>query len=289
MHFHECDLGSATRGRPTWSGLLQLSLVGIPVKAYAAVRSNEVSHFHMLHAGCGQRLRYLKHCPTHGNVASEEVARGYEYAKGKHLVVDPAELERLRPERDRALRLERFLDPGAIDPVLFAGRSLYLLPDGNAAGHAYHVLLDVMTRRGQWALGQVVLSSSRHLIAVRPTGSLLTLHVLHYPEFLHARPAEPAPGKPTTPEESRLAELVLDAVSGAVDWHAYRDQRADDIRKLIEAKMAGQPIERDEPARDLLPLLEALKQSVAQADKPETRCESSAPRKPTRKPRRTSA
>src|SRR5262245_13734816 len=100
--------------RPSWSGLLQLSLVGIPVKAYASVRSHEGSDFHMLHAGCGQRLRYLKHCPTHGPVPAEDIVRGYEYAKGKHLVLDAAELEALRPVRDRALRLERFIDPAAL-------------------------------------------------------------------------------------------------------------------------------------------------------------------------------
>jgi DNA end-binding protein Ku len=131
-------------GRPSWSGLLQLNLVGIPLKAYPAVRTREAPCFHQLHADCGQRIRCPKHCPVHGPVDSAAIVRAYEYGPGQHLVLDPDELERLRPAQDRALRLERFLSPGQCDPLLFGGRSLYLLPDGPAAVHAYGVLVAVL-------------------------------------------------------------------------------------------------------------------------------------------------
>jgi non-homologous end joining protein Ku len=44
------------------SGLLQFSLVGIPLKAYPAFRTRDVPTAHFLHADCGHRLRYTKHC-----------------------------------------------------------------------------------------------------------------------------------------------------------------------------------------------------------------------------------
>ena len=69
---------TAPAGRPSWSGLLQLSLVNIPLKAYAAVRTRDVPTAHLLHAGCGQRLRYAKHCPRHGPVDAAAVVKGYE-------------------------------------------------------------------------------------------------------------------------------------------------------------------------------------------------------------------
>ena len=115
---------AALAGRPSWSGLLQLSLVNIPLKAYAAVRTRDVPTAHLLHADCGQRLRYAKNCPRHGPVDAAAVVRGYEYGPGQHLVVEPDELDHLRPAQDRALRLERFFEPGQLDPVLYAGRSL---------------------------------------------------------------------------------------------------------------------------------------------------------------------
>jgi hypothetical protein len=98
-------------GRPSWSGLLQLSLVGIPLKAYPAVRSRQASHFHQCHTACGQRIRYAKHCPVHGAVAAAAIVRGYEYGPGRHVLLEPEELDPLRPAQDRALRLERFLEP----------------------------------------------------------------------------------------------------------------------------------------------------------------------------------
>ena len=80
---------AAPYGRPSWSGLLQFSLVGIPLKAYPAVRSRDVPSGHLLHADCGQRLRYAKHCPRHGPVNAAAVVKGYEYGPGQHLVVEP--------------------------------------------------------------------------------------------------------------------------------------------------------------------------------------------------------
>ena len=159
---------AAPGGRPSWSGLLQLSLVGIPLKAYPAVRSRETSSFHQYHADCGQRIRYAKQCPLHGTVEGAAIVKGYEYAPGQHLVIAPEELDPLRPARDRALRLERFLEPSAIDPLLFSGRGLHLLPDGPAARQGYDVLCQALLQRQRWALGRMVLGGQRQVVLVRP-------------------------------------------------------------------------------------------------------------------------
>src|SRR5216683_810736 len=84
---------AAPYGRPSWSGLLQLSLVGIPLKAYPAVRTRDVPSAHLLHADCGQRLRYAKHCPAHGPVDSAAIVRGYEYGPAQHVIAQPDELD----------------------------------------------------------------------------------------------------------------------------------------------------------------------------------------------------
>ena len=121
--------GCATaRGRASWSGLLQLSLVTIPVKAYPAASTSQQIHFNQLHAGCGQRIRYEKHCPVHGKVEAGAIVSGYAYAPDQYVVIDQAELEPLRPAKERSLSLERFVDPQELDPALFSGRTLYLMP-----------------------------------------------------------------------------------------------------------------------------------------------------------------
>jgi DNA end-binding protein Ku len=78
--------GLTPNGRPSWSGLLQFSLVGIPLKAYPAVRTGDVPSAHLLHADCGQRLRYAKHCPVHGPVDNAAIVKGYEYGPGRHVM-----------------------------------------------------------------------------------------------------------------------------------------------------------------------------------------------------------
>jgi len=259
---------AAGRGRASWSGLLRLSLVAVPVKAYPATATSSESRCHQLHADCGQRIRYEKHCPLHGKVDSGAIVSGYEYAKDQYLVLDDAELDQLRPAADRALSLEHFLDAGQIDPALFAGRSLYLLPDGPAAQLPFAVLVQALHARRKWAVGRVVLSQRRQMVLVRPRERMLALHVLHYPAQVRSSAAlEGEIRAATIPEvESQLAGVLLDACSQAVVWSDYHDDSAEQLAALIDAKLQGRP-----PAttaaqeRHILSLLEALKQSVAAA------------------------
>src|SRR5271166_1972646 len=163
-HPDEPDLAAslttaAPRGRPSWSGLLRLSLVSVPVKADPAVATSSVSHFHQLHAGCGQRIRYQKRCPVHGPVDAAAIVRGYALAPDQHVLVEPEELDRLRPAKDKVLLLEHFLPAQQIDPSCFAGRSLYLLPDRLAAQHPYAVVAEAMRQARRWAIGRVVFSA----------------------------------------------------------------------------------------------------------------------------------
>ena len=257
----------ASRGRSSWSGLLRISLVAVPVKAYPAVSSNAtVPHIHLLHAGCGQRIGYQKHCPRHGTVPAEAIVRGYEYAPGQHVVVDADELEKLRPARDKALVLEQFVSIRDVDPIFFAGRSLYLLPDGTAAQHAYVVLVAALAEAAKAALGRVVLSGSRQLVLVRPHGKLLALDVLHYPAQVRTVASWEGDLTPSTatPAERELAAELIALASTPLDWSRYRDTSAEELAHLLQAKIAQQPpaAAADEPVA-VLQLLDALKQSVA--------------------------
>jgi DNA end-binding protein Ku len=278
---------AAPRGRPSWSGLLRLSLVSVPIKAYAAVSTTSVSHFHLLHAGCGQRIQYAKHCAHHGAVAADAIVRGYEYAPDQYVVVEPQELEQLRPARDQALLLDQFLPVHAVPPTFYAGRSLYLVPDGPAAQHPYSVLVEAFRQAGQAVLGRVVLSNQRQLVLVRPCGRVLVLDVLHYPAQVRSVAAWEAdlPLCTATDSERALAGQLIALASGPVDWGRYRDSSAEELAALIAAKRAQQPPQAvvDEPV--VLSLLEDLKQSMAAAQ-PES-AEPAAPK--ARKPRRRRA
>jgi DNA end-binding protein Ku len=196
--------------------------------------------------------------------------RGYEYAPGQHVVVEADELEKLRPGRDKALVLEQFISIQDVDPVFFAGRSLYILPDGPAAQHPYGVLVAVLTQAAKAALGRVVLSGSRQLILVRPCGKLLALDVLHYPAQVRRAASWEVDLTPSTatPAERQLAAELIALASAPLDWSRYRDTSGEELATLLQAKIAKQPsaVPADEPIA-VLQLLDALKQSVAAAER----------------------
>jgi DNA end-binding protein Ku len=260
--------------------------VSVPVKAYPAIRGAPASPFHFLHADCGQRIGYQKHCPQHGAVSAEAIVRGYEYAPDRYVIMEAEELEQLRPARDKALVLEQFVPVGEIDPTLYAGRSLYLLPDGVAAQHPYGVLAEAMQRAGQGALGLVVLSSQRQLVVVRPWGRLLVLDVLHYPAQVrsHAGYAAELTSPVATEAERTLARQLLALASTPLDWARYPDRSAEELAALIQAKIAQQPPAAPAEEPVVLNLLDALKQSVAQASQPQ-RVEQTSTAAPSRKRR----
>ena len=277
---------SAPPGRPSWSGILRISLVAIPIKAYPAVTSSSRGpQAHLLHADCGQRITYHKHCPRHGPVPADAIVKGYEYAPDRYVVVDSQELDRLRPARDQALLLEQCIPVAQVDASLFAGRSLHLLPDGAAAQHPYAVLAEALAAAGQGALGRVVLSSQRQLVLVRPAGRVLVLDVLHYPAQVRS-PASwetALPACVSSEAERTLANQLIALSGGAVDWGRYRDTNAEELAALLQTKMAQQPpaVPTEEPV--VLSLLDALKQSVAQVAQAEARPETTTAK--TRKSR----
>src|SRR6516165_9610326 len=110
--------------RSSWKGFLKLSLVSIPVKAYTATTSSggEI-HLNQLHAECHSRIQYKKTCPIHGEVKQDQIVQGYEQAKGQYVVIDPDELEKLRTEDDKAIKIDSFIEPGVLDPIYFSGKS----------------------------------------------------------------------------------------------------------------------------------------------------------------------
>ena len=260
---------SPPRGRPTWSGLLRLSLVALPVKAYPAVAGKTVSHFHLLHAGCGQRLQYQKRCPKHGPVPSDAIVKGYPYSRDRCVVVAPEELEKLRPAKDKALMLEQFVSLGEIDPVRFAGRSLYLWPDGVAAQHPYGVLVAALHKTGKAALGRVVWSSQRQLALVRPCARLLVADVLHYPAQVRTASGTEADLPEAQPNaaaaELDLACQLIALAGGPLDWSRYRDTSADELAAFSPSQDRSAAARHDSRRAGPLAPIGGPKRSVATA------------------------
>lgn len=257
--------------RSSWKGYLRLSLVSVPVQAFNAVVSGggEI-HLNQLHADCGSRIRYKKVCPIHGEVSNSEIVSGYEHSKGRYVIVEPDELDKLRTDADRAVNIDTFVEPDEIDPLYYDGRSYYLVPDGPVGQKPYAVLTRAMQALGKYAVGQAVFSGKEQLVLVRPVEDLLVMTMLNY-EAQVRRPSafDDELTKPdVSKEEVRLAETLIKAsTTGKFDLNKYHDLYTERLTKLINAKVQGEEIVAppEEEVTPVINLMDALRKSVAQA------------------------
>jgi hypothetical protein len=143
---------AAASARTVWKGFIQFSLVSVPVRAYTAAAGGggggRIS-LNQLHSACHSRIKYQKVCPLHGEVPADEIVSGYEFAKDQYVVVDPAELDKLRTPKERAVTIEGFIDPADVPIRHYSGTAYYLAPDGPIGHKPYALLHRVMQDTGR--------------------------------------------------------------------------------------------------------------------------------------------
>ena len=140
--------------RPTWKGYLKVSLVNIPVKVYPATESSATISFNQLHAECQTRINQKKWCPKcEREITSAEVVKGYEFEKGRWVVIDDEDIAKVRTESTKVINLVQFAGDDEIDPM-YVDRAYYLVPDGAMAADAYAVMRDGMHGQGRRRQGR---------------------------------------------------------------------------------------------------------------------------------------
>lgn len=167
--------------RASWKGNMTFGLVSFGVEAFNAInREGSDIHFHQLHAKCHSRIHYEKVCPIHGPVPNDEIVSGYEISKGRYIEIDPEELDAVRTQHERALKIDAFVSPETIDPLYFDGRMYYLLPADGTAEEPYAVVTAAMEREERYGVGQVVFSGKDQVVLVRPMEGVLHMAMLNY-------------------------------------------------------------------------------------------------------------
>jgi DNA end-binding protein Ku len=251
--------------RPTWKGYLRVSLVTIPVKVFPATESAATISFNQLHAECQTRIqqkRWCSHCER--EVPNSELVKGYEFEKGRYVVVSEEDIQKVRVESTRVIDLVQFTDDTSIDPI-YVDRAYYLAPDGAMGADAFAVMREGMA--GKAGIGKVALYGREYLVAVRPQKKGLVMYTLHHDaeirgidqiEELNSVPVK------VKPEEMKLAKQVISTFEGELNLKDYQDEYREGLRQIIEAKVAGQEIvtpEEQEPPK-VVDLMEALRRSL---------------------------
>lgn len=281
--------------RGSWDGYLKLSLISVPVRAYnAAAPGGGDIHFHQLHKDCGERIRYQKTCPVHGTVTKDEIISGYEYEKGKHVTLERDELTSLRSEDDESINIDAFTSPDRIDVLYVTGKTFYLAPSGPAGKKPYALLHEVMKDKNRCGIGTIVLAGHDEIVMIQAKERVLTMTVLYHQHQVKQPSAfeDEVGSVKATAQERKLAGTLVDAsTDDSIDLSKYKDHYTERTTTLIESKLAGEQIEvpRARKRPGVINLMDALRQSVAEAQTtPRKRSRSSA-RPPRRHARRKSA
>jgi DNA end-binding protein Ku len=270
--------------RSSWKGFLKLSLVSVPVKAYPVTTTGGGDiHLNQLHADCHSRIQHHKVCPLHGQLTQDAIVSAYEYAKGQYVVVDTAELDKLRTPDDKAITIDVFIPADALPAIYLSGKAYYLAPDGPVGQKSYALLHQSMAEHQRQAIAQVVLHGREQLVLVRPFQRLLVMLLLHHdPEV--TRPAlieEDLVPVEVSEQERELARTLVEASTAREFALAqYPDVYTQKLARLIEAKVAGEEIVAppQEEHAQVINLMDALRQSVAQARQPRRGANGAAPK-----------
>jgi len=252
-----------------WRGAIQFGLVTIPVKLYLATESGGIG-FNMLHARCLNRIQMKTYCPYDDEVISRtDTVKGYEWSKGRYVVVTDEDLDSLPLKTLRAIEIELFTEARReTQGVQFVKQAYYLEPE--AIGRkAFYLLKSVLDDTGKTAIAKIVLKDREQLASLNPYEKTLLLTTLHWPDEIRAvgdleLPQDEHDFKPA---ERRMAEQLVESMTGEFEIAAYRDEYRQALMNVIQAKVEGQePVRQDRaPATKLTDLMQALEASVAAA------------------------
>jgi DNA end-binding protein Ku len=251
--------------RSTWKGYLKVSLVTIPVKVFPATESAAALSFNQLHAECQTRIQLKKWCPhCEREVPNSEIVKGYEFEKGRYVVMTDEDIQKVRVESTRVIDLAQFASVDEIDPM-YVDKAYYLAPDGAVAAQSFAVMREGMA--GRAGIGKVALYGREYLVAVRPQKKGLVMYTLHHDAEIRSidqiEELSSVPSK-VKPEEVKLARQVISTFESELNLKDYKDEYKEGLRQIIEAKVAGEEIvapEVEEPPK-VVDLMEALRRSL---------------------------
>src|SRR5204863_9640703 len=211
--------------RATWKGFLKISLVNIPIKVFPATESSGSISFNQLHGECRTRIQQKRWCPQCSReVPNSEIVKGYEFEKGRYVVLSEEDIDKVRPESTRVIDLVQFADDSAIDPM-YVDRAYYLAPDGPMAAEAFAVMREGM--KGKVGVGKLALYGREYLVAVKPHEKGIVMYTLHHAAEIRGIEAvdelNSVPDK-VRPEEIKLAKQVIETFDAPLNLKDYTDE-----------------------------------------------------------------
>jgi DNA end-binding protein Ku len=267
--------------RAYWQGQIRLALVSIPVEIYSATRSGATVAFNQIHEPSGKRIHYEKVAPGVGPVDPEDIVKGFQYKKGKYVLISDEEIEAVKLESKKTLELTQFVDSHEIDAIYY-DKPYFVVPADDLAEEAFVVLREALRKAKKVGLGQLALRGREYVVSLKPCGRGMVLETLRYADEVNKAASYFRDIGDATPDEDLLdlATTLIDKKTAKFHADDYHDRYVDALKDLIERKRKGKTIETDDEdakpqsrGSNVVDLMAALKRSLEKpgASKPATK------------------
>ncbi|AZB42509.1 Ku protein [Bacillus sp. FJAT-42376] len=254
-----------------WKGSIRFGLVTIPVKLYAATEDKDVK-LRSLHKDCGTPIKYEKKCPNCDRpLESGDIVKGYEYVKGKYVILTEEDMKELKKEHeDKAVEILDFVKLEDIDPIYY-NRSYFLGPGENGS-KAYALLREALLKSGKIGLAEMTIRSKQQMAVVRVYKNCLVMETIHYPD--EVRSADEVPSVPDSADiqekELDTAMMLIDQMTANFDPEQYKDDYREAMLRLIQSKIdqnEGTAAPSDAPRKNVVDLMSQLQASIEKSKK----------------------
>ncbi|WP_138753579.1 Ku protein [Paenibacillus sinopodophylli] len=226
-----------------WKGAISFGLVHVPVKMYTATEDKDI-HFRSLHKDCGMPISYAKtcrHCDK--EIELDEIVKGFEYEKDRFVIMKEEELEGIKDEAAKTIKILDFVDLHDIDPLYFQ-KTYYLSPDLAGAG-AYSLLLEAIKQTGKIGIAKISIRSKSSLAAIRAVDNCICMETMFFPDEI--RSLSQVPNLPTetvvNEKELGMAKALVEQLSEKFEPNKYTDEYRLALTALIEQKIAGESVD----------------------------------------------
>lgn len=247
-----------------WKGAISFGLVHIPVKMFSATEDKDIS-LRYIHKECGSPLTYVRSCPVcEKEVAWENIVKGYEYEKGRFVLLEKEELEQLADEANKEISILDFVDLEEIDPIYF--QKTYYLSPAETGANAYNLLLEAMKQTGKIGIAKVSIRSKGSLAAIRMIDNCLAMETIFFPDEIRATNQVPnLPAKVEVKDkELQMAKMLIEQLSTPFEPQKYQDDYRNRLLEFISKKAAGEEIRTapEKPRANVIDLMAALQASL---------------------------
>lgn len=260
-----------------WKGHLTFGLVSFPVRLYSAARGETIS-FNLLHAADNSRIKQVTFCQAEDKpVPRAELVKGYEYEKGRYVVVDDEDIKKVAPKTAKVMEIQEFVKADQVDPI-FLESSYYMAPD-EGGEKPYALLFEALKQSNYFGVAKVAMHNREHVVILRPARRGIVTHTMYYLDEIRQVDEFRTDTSTVKEKELELARTLINSLAEDFQPEKYHDAYRENLKKMIEDKIEGRKVV-ETPAPHVAPvidIMEALRRSLSEKRKPAATATAAAP------------